>query len=73
MGTKTEINILETSSKLKVLGKLAEGGMGASYLAEQHGAAGYKKTVAVKPIRAPSTRTSCRSTRSTRATAVSSW
>jgi eukaryotic-like serine/threonine-protein kinase len=52
MGTKTEINILEAASKLRILGKLAEGGMGAIYLAEQHGASGFKKTVAVKTIRA---------------------
>src|SRR3990167_3265385 len=51
MGTKTEVNIIEAAAKIKILGKLAEGGMGAIYLAEQHGAAGFKKTVAVKTIR----------------------
>lgn len=42
---------IETTAKLKLLGKLAEGGMGAIYLAEQEGAAGFRKIVAVKTIR----------------------
>lgn len=36
---------------LSVIKKLAEGGMGAVYLAEQYGAEGFSKTVALKVIR----------------------
>ncbi len=42
---------IEYSQGLKVLRKLAEGGMGTVYLAEQTGTAGFNKTVAMKVIK----------------------
>ena len=42
---------LEYNLGLKIIRKLAEGGMGTVYLAEQLGTAGFNKTVAVKVIR----------------------
>ncbi|MCI0342494.1 MAG: serine/threonine protein kinase [Planctomycetales bacterium] len=48
---ESEAKILESAARLRILGKLAEGGMGTIYLAEQEGAAGFRKIVAVKTIR----------------------
>lgn len=44
-------NIAVYQAQLRVIKRLAEGGMGAVYLAEQYGADGFSKTVALKVIR----------------------
>jgi serine/threonine-protein kinase len=51
MASTADPNLIDAVSRLKIIGKLAEGGMGAIYLAQQEGAAGFRKTVAVKTIR----------------------
>ena len=51
-GTGKEGTSLATyTTSLQVIRKLAEGGMGSVFLAEQLGAAGFSKTVAIKVIR----------------------
>jgi serine/threonine-protein kinase len=48
---KTDLEKLEYETRCQIVKLVASGGMGSVYLAEQHGAFGFKKTVAIKTIR----------------------
>lgn len=47
----TDLEKLEYETRCQIVKLVASGGMGSVYLAEQHGAFGFKKTVAIKTIR----------------------
>src|ERR1043165_8882902 len=50
MSTEHELTVIEENHRYTMVRRLAEGGMGAVYEAQQYGAEGFEKTVAIKTI-----------------------